>query len=515
LGASTEQAKDLVQAAANLSATLGGSLEENVDKLGKTLSGTSGRLGQYIPELKNLTEEELRAGKAAEIVNSKFSGAAAKDLETYSGQIASLANSYNNAQETLGELIAKNSTFVGIIKAVKNRLDEFNTSQETSAALENNAIGTAKASSRTREQLANDYQTLDERIKTLTSRYEELRKQEELTGLATSNAVTLNTKNQINQLEAARSAIEERLKFEKLSTPQEKKDNASTVQSDEAIAAVNKRNADIAALNAQAALDERNFKEQQNILLIEDEYARQQAELERISAFNEQKAIIDAENKLKQAEATLTGEALNQEQLRINKEKELSINKAYQDKFVASATLANKKILDDTKKSEDSKRALEQQSLNTRLGYINAFGNLAAAVTADGSKTQFFIQKSAAIAGSIVATQLAAAQALATPPAPNLALALTARTIGAINTAAIAATAIKGFESGGIVGATAGPDNRMATIKDGELVLNASQQKKLFDMINGGTSGGDIVVQIDSREVFRAVKSQIDSGARL
>lgn len=157
---------------------------------------------------------------------------------------------------------------------------------------------------------------------------------------------------------------------------------------------------------------------------------------------------------------------------------------------------------------------LEQQSLQTRLGYLQAFGNLASAVAKDGSKEQFLIQKAAAIAQSIVSTQLAAAQALAVPPAPNLPLAATARTIGAINTAAIVATAIKGFANGGIVGATSGPDNRMATVRDGEMILNAEQQKTLFDMINSGGMGGEVVVQIDGREIARAVRNQLNNGYR-
>lgn len=159
---------------------------------------------------------------------------------------------------------------------------------------------------------------------------------------------------------------------------------------------------------------------------------------------------------------------------------------------------------------------LEQQSLQTRLGYLQAFGNLASAVAKDGSKEQFLIQKAAAIAQSIVATQLAAAQALAVPPAPNLALAATARTIGAINTAAIVATAIKGFANGGIVGATPGPDNQVATVRTGEMILNAEQQKTLFDAINSGSiGGGDIIVQIDGREIAKAVRNQVNSGFRI
>jgi TP901 family phage tail tape measure protein len=159
---------------------------------------------------------------------------------------------------------------------------------------------------------------------------------------------------------------------------------------------------------------------------------------------------------------------------------------------------------------------LEQQSLQTRLGYLQAFGNLASAIAKDGSKEQFLIQKAAAIAQSIVSTQLAASQALAVPPAPNFPLAATAKTIGNINTAAIVATAIKGFEQGGIVGATNGPDNQLASIRTGELVLNAEQQKNLFNAINSGNlGGGDIVVQIDGREIAKAVRSQLNAGFRL
>jgi len=165
---------------------------------------------------------------------------------------------------------------------------------------------------------------------------------------------------------------------------------------------------------------------------------------------------------------------------------------------------------------------LEQQSLQTRLQYLQAFGNLASAVAKDGSKEQFIIQKAAAIAQSIVATNLAAAQALAVPPAPNLALAATAKTIGAINTAAIVATAIKGFAEGGIVGnnaiSTSGPDNTVIKARNGEAVLTADDQLELLRSIRSGMlsqSSGDIIVQVDGREIARAVRTQINNGFRL
>ena len=166
-----------------------------------------------------------------------------------------------------------------------------------------------------------------------------------------------------------------------------------------------------------------------------------------------------------------------------------------------------------TKTKVDAQNRLEQQSLQTRLGYIQAFGNLASAVATDGSKTQFLIQKASAIAASIVATQLAAAQALAVPPAPNVALATTAKIMGGINTAAITATAIKGFANGGIIGATQGPDNQIASVRTGEMVLNADQQGKLFNAINNGSfGGGEIVIQIDGRTIATAMRDQTKQG---
>jgi hypothetical protein len=117
---------------------------------------------------------------------------------------------------------------------------------------------------------------------------------------------------------------------------------------------------------------------------------------------------------------------------------------------------------------------------------------------------------------------LAAVQALAVPPAPNLALSATAKKIGAINTAAIVATAIKGFADGGIVGnnsiSTSGPDNTVIKARNGEAVLTADDQLELIKAIRSGSlsqQSGDIVVQVDGREIARAVRTQINNGFRL
>lgn len=161
--------------------------------------------------------------------------------------------------------------------------------------------------------------------------------------------------------------------------------------------------------------------------------------------------------------------------------------------------------------------------LSIRNNYIQAAANIGAALFKDGSKEAFAIQKAAALAGVAIddAKARSAAVAVSSTLPPPLNLAYLAKqnalitSATALSLSGIAAAAIKGFANGGVVGATMGGDNRIATVRDGEMILNAEQQEKLFNMINAGGSNGDIIVQVDGREVARAVRSQVQQGFRL
>ena len=52
----------------------------------------------------------------------------------------------------------------------------------------------------------------------------------------------------------------------------------------------------------------------------------------------------------------------------------------------------------------------------------------------------------------------------------------------------------KGFETGGVIGgyrgATLGRDNTAVTARKGEMVINAQQQRQLFEIANGGGATG-------------------------
>ena len=72
-------------------------------------------------------------------------------------------------------------------------------------------------------------------------------------------------------------------------------------------------------------------------------------------------------------------------------------------------------------------------------------------------------------------------------------LAALASTLAAVISAIAQSKALaKGFETGGVIGgfrgATMGSDNTVASVRTGEMVLNANQQKTLFEIANGGAT---------------------------
>lgn len=97
-GKSETQIKQILTVAADLSAVTGEDLASSVQELNGTLSGMVGHIGRSIPQLKDLTEEELRSGKAIEIVGQLYAGSA----QTMSG---TSAVAFKRMQETVGDLM--------------------------------------------------------------------------------------------------------------------------------------------------------------------------------------------------------------------------------------------------------------------------------------------------------------------------------------------------------------------------------------------------------------------------
>ena len=121
-GITNDQAETLVKAATELSAATGTDLATAVQTLGKTFAGTTGKLDEQIPALKNLTKAQLAAGDALKIVIDRFGGAAAGEIETFSGAVARLENTFGDLQKAVGRAIVDNPVLVASINEITRAL---------------------------------------------------------------------------------------------------------------------------------------------------------------------------------------------------------------------------------------------------------------------------------------------------------------------------------------------------------------------------------------------------------
>ena len=149
----------------------------------------------------------------------------------------------------------------------------------------------------------------------------------------------------------------------------------------------------------------------------------------------------------------------------------------------------------------------------TSQALSSSFGSVASmyeAMANDESKSEEERAKAAQAAKRWSALQIAAnagtavakgvASAMDTPFPANIGAIAT--TLAAI-LAAIAqakALAAEGHAQGGVVGgytgATMGPDNTVINARKGEMVLNANQQRQLFEIANGGSMGSNLTASL-------------------
>ena len=105
LGLSEKQIGDTIEAAAQLSTALNMDLSSAVKNLAKTYGGMTGKLGEGIPALKNLTKEQLQAGEAIKYVNDNYKGFAETAAQTGAGSLIQLKNTIGDIAEQFGVIL--------------------------------------------------------------------------------------------------------------------------------------------------------------------------------------------------------------------------------------------------------------------------------------------------------------------------------------------------------------------------------------------------------------------------
>ena len=105
LGRTEDETMKIMSVALDMSASGAMSLDTAINQLNATLNGNVGRLGQQNAELKGLTEEELKNGKAVEILGEKYKGLAQATQDTSK----QLANVKGDFKEVLGQFTLPSS----------------------------------------------------------------------------------------------------------------------------------------------------------------------------------------------------------------------------------------------------------------------------------------------------------------------------------------------------------------------------------------------------------------------
>lgn len=100
-GRTQAEIQEIMSAALDISASGVMSMESAVKNLNKTFSGLSGELGESVPQIKNLTKEQLKNGEAVKVIAEQYKGMAEETAKaTGSGQ--QLSNAIGDLKEQLG-----------------------------------------------------------------------------------------------------------------------------------------------------------------------------------------------------------------------------------------------------------------------------------------------------------------------------------------------------------------------------------------------------------------------------
>ena len=501
LGATNSEAKDIVSTAANLATILGVDLQTATEQLTKTYSGQAGRLAQLVPELKALTEEQLRSGAAIDLLNSKFTGAAQAQINTFSGATTQLKNAFGDLQEEIGAFVIKNPLFTDAIKTATSGLQAFGSVISNLRKDLGLGLSPLEEQRQKLKELGEEYNRLGDTIAGRRE-FEQLFRSQ---GFDDKAAVFTR---EINALEAQRNEILKQRQAIRggISADQEAAAEANraarVVETDQAIL---QSRVDLQAQLNQLAADQAIREQEAKVAAAAIGTEERQAEIESLVAFELEKTNAVLEQELNRAQAIKDVQARSlAEQVAVNKAR------LQQDQLLAK----------NEERIKQDRLTAERIFASQLTGIVGTSANLISAFTKEGSREAFFARQAAALASAIVATNLAIAQANAVPPPGNIAAIAAAKAQGAIAISGIAAASIKGFQDGGFIGgangATIGGDTTTVNAREGELVLNADDQRKLLQLLKGGATGSQpIIIEISGREIARVVRDEINAGFAL
>lgn len=539
-GLSGQGLKDATLATANLSAALGKDLDASAQIVSKALEGNVEALKRYGIEVKKGATDSETLDNVLKSLNNQFGGAAAGQVNTFSGSLISLKNTFGDLLEELGFAITQNPAVIAAFNAIKQSLLSLGQFIKDNSASISEFIGqiiTFGATAATVTIAVIDpivrvvdavVQVIEGTIQIAVSAFVALKEAargniqgafealkagaiDAATGVRdafTGDSVLGTVGVELAKIEQASKKGFDALKsgastsVEPVNALKEKIVELSAAQlayaeQGRALASASNENA---AAQFTAALEQERLFLEQGILTQEEFFLRQQ-ELRQAQYDEELNQLIAAENA-----KLITAEQFNQA------------------KKVQSQKLANdvQKIeIDKTKhaKEQEKQRA---ENFKSTLGTISS-------LQSSSSKELFAIGQAAAIATATIDGIAAVQKALASAPPPfNFALAALVGVATAANIGKIASQKPPGLAKGltEVPGGFEG-DTFPAFLNSGERVVSGPQNQDLKefitdnrdnrsilesirDLLAGG--GKSVTVNIGGKEIVNILNDEIASG---
>ena len=162
---------------------------------------------------------------------------------------------------------------------------------------------------------------------------------------------------------------------------------------------------------------------------------------------------------------------------------------------------------EDAAKTAERIKNIERSRLEYSAQIAGGLSDLMESVAGD-NKEMVKASKIVALAEVAIKQGVAIAEAVAASAAGDpytyalRVAAAVASTVAAMASAIASINKASSFETGGVIGgyrgATMGPDNTYIHARQGEMVLNAEQQRQLFDIANGGYSSNMMAQLVDA-----------------
>ena len=371
LGRTESETMQIMAVAMDMSAGMGISLDTAITQLNATLNGSIGRLGQQNAELKGLTEEELRQGKAIEILGEKFKGLSSATADT-SKQLQNIKGDF---KEALGQFTLPSSDMwnkfwagfyekgIAVITKFNDYLDVKIIGKQLVENIYSNARTVAKANKLKVEDVLGDFRYVREELsylndselatlqKTLERQKERTQGEERI--LATVKQMLRNKELEADQeranaeAEAKRARAEaERLAKEKALAEQRKKDAEELAKAKEK-ALQNEKQWQDKILSQQISILE---NEKESAVAGAEERGEATYEVERY--YNEKILALKLQQIEQEREEALKGE-------NVTADAKIAINQYYDNEV--------KKIYDDLGKYKAKKNKEEIKETKTAL----------------------------------------------------------------------------------------------------------------------------------------------------